>query len=307
MLVRWELQTKTDMRWNEGFIAVDWGTTNRRAWRLDPGGRVVDELSDDKGILAVPKDAFLGAVATLNARLGNVPLLLAGMIGSNRGWLEAPYVPAPAGIADLVGGLRWVDPGRIAIVPGVSFEQGERADVMRGEEVQILGAAAAGLVRPDAVVCHPGTHNKWIRLERGRITAFRTVMTGELFNLLKAHSILSDLLAEPAQPGPAFAAGVRHGLDEDDLTAELFSVRARALLGKVEAGDSASYLSGLLIGADLRVGLRLAPEGNIVVMGRSDLTELFAAALAEAGRTCREIEGDEAFLAGARTLAELIS
>ena len=156
------------------------------------------------------------------------------------------------------------------------------------------------------MVCHPGTHNKWIRLERGRITAFRTVMTGELFNLLKGHSILSDLLAEPAQAGEAFSAGVRHGLEEDDLTAELFSVRARALLGKTEAGDSASYLSGLLIGADLRVGLGLASAGEIVVMGRPDLTGLFAAALAEAGRTCREIEGDDAFLAGARTLAELL-
>src|ERR671921_525144 len=126
-----------DGMWNEGFIAVDWGTTNRRAWRLDPGGRVVDEMADDQGILAVPKGAFPGAVATLTARLGELPLLLAGMIGSNRGWLEASYVPAPAALSDLVAGLRWVEPGRIAIVPGVSFEDHDRADVMRGEEVQI--------------------------------------------------------------------------------------------------------------------------------------------------------------------------
>ena len=297
---------KDGMRWSEGFIAVDWGTTNRRAWRLDGAGSVLDEMADDKGILAVPRDSFLGAVATLHSRLGNLPLLLAGMIGSNRGWLEAPYVPAPAGIGDLVDGLRWVDPGRIAIVPGVSLDSGNHADVMRGEEVQILGAAAAGLVAPDAIVCHPGTHNKWIRLARGRIAAFRTVMTGEIFNLLKSHSILSDLLAGPARPGPALAAGVRHGLEQDDITAELFSVRARVLLGKAEADDAASFVSGLLIGADLRVGLDLAQQGEIVVMGRPDLTGLFAAALAEVGRSCREIEGDEAFLAGARTLAELI-
>jgi 2-dehydro-3-deoxygalactonokinase len=294
------------MRWAEGFIAVDWGTTNRRAWRLDSGGHAVDETADDMGILAVPRDAFLGAVATLHARFGNLPMLLAGMIGSNRGWLEAPYVPAPAGIADLVDGLRWVDPGRIAIVPGVSLDNGDRADVMRGEETQVLGAAAAGLIAPDSVVCHPGTHNKWIRLERGRIAEFRTVMTGELFNLLKSNSILSDLLAEPAQPGPAFAAGIRYGLNEDDLNAELFSVRARVLLGKADPADAASYVSGLLIGADLRIGLAMADEARIMVMGRPDLTRLFAAALAETGRSCREIEGEEAFLAGARTLAELI-
>ena len=295
------------MRWAEGFIAVDWGTTNRRAWRLDAGGRVVDEMADGQGILAVPKGAFPGAVAMLTARLGDLPLLLAGMIGSNRGWLEAPYVAAPAGLGDLAAGLRWVERGHIAIVPGVSFDAGGRADVMRGEEVQILGAAAAGLVAPDATICHPGTHNKWIRLERGRIAAFRTVMTGELFNLLKAHSILSDLLARPAEPGAAFAAGVRHGLAQVDLTAELFSVRARVLLGKADAEAASSYVSGLLIGADLRVGLGLAGDGEIVVMGRPDLTGLFAAALNEAKRTCREVEGEEAFLAGARRLAELIA
>ena len=294
------------MRWAEGFIAVDWGTTNRRAWRLDAGGRVADEMADDQGILAIPTGAFPGAVATLTARLGDLPLLLAGMIGSNRGWLEAPYVPAPAALPDLVAGLRWIEPRRIAIVPGVSFEREERADVMRGEEVQILGAAAAGLVGPDATVCHPGTHNKWIRLEGRRIAAFRTVMTGELFNLLKAHSILSDLLDEPAKPNDAFAAGVRHGLGEDDLTAELFSVRARVLLGKSDPAQASSYVSGLLIGGDLRVGLGLAGGGEIVVMGRPDLTGLFAAALAEAGCTGREVEGEEAFLAGARRLAELI-
>jgi len=216
-------------------------------------------------------------------------------------------VPAPAALSDIVAGLRWVEPGRIAIVPGVSFESQERADVMRGEEVQILGAAAAGLVAPDATVCHPGTHNKWIRLEGRRIAAFRTVMTGELFNLLKSHSILSDLLAEPAEPGEAFTAGVRHGLGEDDLTAELFSVRARVLLGKSDPEQASSYVSGLLIGADLRVGLGLAGGGEIVVMGRPDLTRLFGAALAEAGRGGRQVEGEEAFLAGARRLVELIA
>jgi 2-dehydro-3-deoxygalactonokinase len=293
------------MAWTEGFIAVDWGTTNRRAWRIDRAGGVAEEMADDRGILAVAPGGFLAEVAAVTGRLGNLPLLLAGMIGSNRGWLEAPYVPAPAGLADLAKGLRWVEPNRIAIVPGVSFSEGESADVMRGEEVQILGAAADGLIAPDDVVCHPGTHNKWIRLEQGRIMAFRTVMTGELFNLLKAHSILADLLAAPARPAGAFVAGVRHGLERDDLTAELFSVRARVLLGKADKASSAGYLSGLLIGADLRVGLKLAADKEIILMGRPDLTRLYGAALAEAGRSCREIGGEEAFLAGARRLAEM--
>jgi 2-dehydro-3-deoxygalactonokinase len=294
------------MRWAEGFIAVDWGTTNRRAYRLAADGTRGEEMEDDRGILSVARGGFEAAVAEIQARLGDLPLLMGGMIGSNRGWREAPYVPCPAGLPELAAHLEWIEPDRIAIVPGVSFTAGDAADVMRGEEVQILGAYAEAIIGPDVVVCHPGTHNKWIRLEDGRITAFRTVMTGEMFNLLREHSILADLLAGPAEPGPAFEAGVHRGLERDDLTAELFSVRARVLLGKAAREDAASYTSGLLIGADLRSGLAFAGEREIVVMARPDLARLFATALAVTGRTAREIDGETAFVCGARHLAELI-
>jgi 2-dehydro-3-deoxygalactonokinase len=296
------------MRWAEGFIAVDWGTTNRRAYRVAAEGALADEMEDDRGILAVGKGGFEAAVTQIRERLGYLPLLMGGMVGSNRGWVEAPYAPCPAGLPELAQRLQWVEPGRIAIVPGVAWDSGDAADVMRGEEVQILGAFGEGLIAADSIVCHPGTHNKWIRVEDGRITSFRTVMTGELFSLLKAHSILSDLLAGPADTGPAFEAGVRRGLACDDLTAELFSVRARVLLGKAAREEAASYVSGLLIGTDLRIGLRFAGdgEGEIVVMARPELSRLFAAGLAVAGRSARELDGETAFLAGARHIAELL-
>jgi 2-dehydro-3-deoxygalactonokinase len=231
---------------------------------------------------------------------------MAGMVGSNRGWIEAPYVSCPAGLPELAANLKWVVHERIAIVPGVAYDSGDAADVMRGEEMQILGAYAEGMVPADALICHPGTHNKWIRLEDGRIASFRTVMTGELFNLLREHSILADLLGGEAAPDEAFERGVRRGLESDELTAELFSVRARVLLDKARREHAASFTSGLLIGSDLRTGLRVAPEGEVVVMGRPELTSLFAAALRIAGRTAREVDGEEAFLAGVRHLAELI-
>lgn len=294
------------MRWVEGFIAVDWGSTNRRGYRIGANGRMTDEMEDDQGILAVGRGDFEHAVAQLRERLGDLPLLMAGMIGSNRGWVEAPYLPCPAGLPELAGRLQWVEAERVAIVPGVCFMDGEAADVMRGEEVQLLGAVADGMIPGDALVCHPGTHNKWARIADDRITGFRTIMTGELFNLLREHSILADLLARPAHGDEAFERGVRHGLTNDDLTAELFSVRARVLLGKAERVHAASYTSGLLIGSDLRIGLRSAPPGEMVVMGRPELTALYAAALAVAGRPAREVDGEEAFLAGVKHLAELI-
>jgi len=169
---------------------------------------------------------------------------------------------------------------------------------MRGEEVQLFGAVAAGLVPPTCLVCHPGTHNKWATVEDGRILSFRTVMTGEMFNLLRERSILSDWLGEPVRIGREFLEGSRRGLAGDALTAELFSVRAGVLLGQMDRSHAASFTSGLLIGADIRTGLRGEHERDIVVMGRPELTSLYAAVLAETGRSAREIDGERAFLAG---------
>jgi 2-dehydro-3-deoxygalactonokinase len=293
------------MRWADGFIAADWGTTNRRAYRIDRQGRCEAEFEDRQGVLSVPPGAFPAAVAEIRSRLGELPLLLAGMIGSNRGWVEAPYVSCPAGIDDVVTGLAWPAED-VAIVPGVSLLDGKRADVMRGEEVQLLGAVAAGLMPPDSHVWHPGTHNKWARMAGGRIRDFRTVMTGELFNLLKEHSILSDLLAMPAGGDEAFRMGVREGLGDSDLQAELFAVRARTLLGAAPREAAASYTSGLLIGSDARIGLRDHEGGSVIVMGRPELTALYAAALGEAGVEALELDGEACFVAGIAKIAEHI-
>ena len=293
------------MRWSEGFIAVDWGTTNRRAYVVDSSGKRGAEFEDSKGVLSVASGGFPAAVAEIRERLGDKPLLLAGMVGSNRGWVEAPYVPCPAGIDDLAKAL--VRPSdREAIVPGVSYVGNGRADVMRGEEVQILGAVAAGTVDRDALICHPGTHDKWVLVRGGRIASFRTVMTGELFNLLKEHSILADLLKGKVEPNDAFRAGARHGWANNDLTAELFSIRARVLLGQAKAEDSASYASGILIGNDVRIGLSEPLAAQVVVMGRPDLTHLYAIAIEEAGRTAIELDGEQSFVAGISKIAEVM-
>ena len=293
------------MRWADGFIAVDWGTTNRRAYLVDSAGKCTDEFEDSKGVLSVPPGGFADAVAEIRSRLGDRPMLLAGMVGSNRGWVEAPYARCPAGLKELADQLVWAD-DRSALVPGVAYVGNVRADVMRGEEVQLLGAMRAGMIPLDCLVCHPGTHNKWVRVEDGCIAEFRTVMTGELFNLLKQHSILADLLKEPAELNDAFLAGVRHALENADLSSELFAIRARVLLGEGRREDAAPYASGLLIGSDVRVGLSGSTEPRAIVMGRPELTRLYAAAVREAGREPVELDGEQSFLAGAIRIAELI-
>ena len=289
------------MGWAETFIAVDWGTTNRRAWRIE-GGAIAEEFEDGRGVLSVDKADFPAAVTQVRDRLGDYPMLMAGMIGSNRGWIEAPYAPCPAGLDEVAAALIWAEPGRTAIVPGLS--SADPPDVMRGEEVQILGAVDTGLLPTDAVLCHPGTHNKWVVVSDGRVARFRTVMTGEMFSLLKSHSILSDLLADEMTVYDAFCAGVARGLDGALLTAELFSVRAGVLLGERRPNDATDFTSGLLIGADVAFGLGQAPgDGEVFVMGRPELTALYTAALGIAGRKATEIDGETAFLAGIKAIA----
>ncbi len=286
-----------------GFIAVDWGTTNRRTWAVDADGVVGDEVADDHGILGVAD--FAAEVADLRARGGGLPLLMAGMIGSNRGWREVPYVAAPASLAGIAAAVTWVADD-VAVVPGVSFtEEGTaapRADVMRGEEVQLLGAAALSAADGDGLVCHPGTHTKWAEMESGEIARFRTVMTGDVFAALAHKSILSDLLAAPAPVDAAFLAGVDHGYEATDLTAELFAVRARVVLGKAAAAHAASYISGLLIGSDIRIGLGRLRADVVPVLGEPALTERFAAALTRIGRTAVIRDGDTAFVAGMKAI-----
>jgi 2-dehydro-3-deoxygalactonokinase len=286
---------------SHGFVAVDWGTTNRRAWTIDAAGTASETLTDDKGILSVTD--FPAAVAELRDRTGSRPLLMAGMIGSNRGWREVPYVAAPAGLAEIAAAVTWVEPG-VGIVPGVSFVDGDlRADIMRGEEVALLGACAVADVECDGLVCHPGTHTKWVEMDGGRIARFRTVMTGDVFAALAQKSILSDLLAHPAPVDDAFLAGVDHALANADLTAELFAARARVILGKAEAVHAASYVSGLLIGSDVKIGLGRLRADVVPVLGSPALTGRFAVALARAGRETVERDGDTAFLAGMNAIA----
>lgn len=293
--------------WRNGFVAVDWGSSARRTYVVDAAGRAVRTTEDDKGTLTLPRDHFAAEVASLRTKNGDMPLLLAGMVGSNRGWMEAPYVPCPARLPDIAARLLWADPGRTAIVPGLSLIEGGRGDVMRGEEVQVFGAELLRPERGRTLVCHPGTHTKWIEVEDGAIERFRTVMTGELFALLKAHSILSPMLAGPVTTGPAFRRGVERGFVGGTVTAELFSIRAGVLLELEESQDAPSLASGLLIGCDLRAGLATAPAATeVVVLGRGSLTRLYAAAIEQCGYRTHVMDGATAFIAGMRAIAEKI-
>lgn len=284
-------------------IAIDWGTTNRRAYLIGDDGAVLDTVRDDRGILAVAAGGFPGELAAVRARFGALSVIAAGMIGSTRGWQEAAYVPAPADLADLAAACSTVAGEDMAIVPGVSLRDGTRADVMRGEEVQVLGAIAAGLAPADALFCQPGTHNKWIETAAARIVDFATAMTGELFALLRAHGILAGMLDGPVADGPAFRDGLARGAGARDLTVALFGVRAAVLLAARRPEDAAAFASGILIGAD--VGARAPTGRDVHLLADGALADLYTAAIEVAGGRVVPVDSHAGFVAGIHRIMEL--
>src|ERR1700722_18087646 len=193
-------------------IGVDWGTTGFRAFRIGRNGAVLERRSSPRGIMAVRDGRF---ASTLREEIGpwlaagEDRVLLSGMIGSRQGWKEAPYLPCPAGAAELAGAL--VDIGfdwaRVKLVPGLSgVDEAGVAEVMRGEETQIMGVAP--VLRDGGIACLPGTHSKWARVEGGRIVEFTTHMTGEAFGVLRSHTILGRMRRDGPSDGAPFDAGL---------------------------------------------------------------------------------------------------
>jgi 2-dehydro-3-deoxygalactonokinase len=285
-------------------IAVDWGTSSLRAARIAAAGEVLEERASARGILSVATGGF---PAVLQETCGDwlaTPdslCLISGMAGSRQGWREAPYCPCPAGFAEVARSLAWIEPGRIALVPGLSCEPGGVPDVMRGEEVQIFGALSLLALR-DGVFVLPGTHSKWAEVRDGAVQSFRTCMTGELYGLLRQHSILARTM--PTEDGPldeaAFLRGVRHARDAGSLLAAAFSVRTLALFERLDPAVQPSYLSGLVIGEELRAQGPLPPA--VVLIGNALLVQRYSLAVGALGIGARSL-GAEATWRGLWALA----
>ncbi|MGI9510896.1 MAG: 2-dehydro-3-deoxygalactonokinase, partial [Geminicoccaceae bacterium] len=274
-------------------IGVDWGTSSCRAYLMDVEGRLLDAVSTDKGILHVENGTFAETLETIIGawRRPGLPVILSGMIGSRQGWIEAPYVDTPATFDQIAKVLvRHPGDGDIYIVPGLAQDLPDQApDVMRGEETQIIGTVGEALDRRLLVM--PGTHSKWVLIEGRKIVWFATFMTGELFAVLKDHSILGRLMA--VGDGEPDQGAFERGLDAarnlpGGLLQHLFSARTLGLFERLAEGAIASYLSGLLIGHELEDALsnldtspdRLPP---VTVIGASALASRYVDALGHAG------------------------
>jgi 2-dehydro-3-deoxygalactonokinase len=287
-------------------LACDWGTTNLRAWTLDTSGAVVAGREFPFGVSKLgPGEAQRRFADDVRPGLGadTLPAILCGMVGSNLGWRLAPYADCPVNLADLATHL--VQPSGapdVRIIPGVrSLGFNGQGDVMRGEETQLFGwlAAHPARARGRHLVCHPGTHTKWMVVEDGRLTAFVTAMTGELFAVLCAHSVLrSDI---PPDDLDAFDQGVAAAGDGGGLAARLFTARARVVGLGASADSTSSYLSGLLIGADVAATPGLLGTGafdSLALLGDARLCGLYDRALRARGRVAETFDGETAAVAG---------
>jgi 2-dehydro-3-deoxygalactonokinase len=284
-------------------IALDWGTSSLRAYLLDAAGAILETRQRPWGLRNLPGGGFDAALADIARGWPRCARIASGMVGARGGWREIPYlgVPAdPAQLARSLGEVRAADGERVHLVPGLRDPQGP--DVMRGEETQVLGAIA----RDPALAAHatlllPGTHSKWVDVRAGRIAGFRTAMTGELFALLLKHSILGAGIGPDARAddAAAFLRGVAAARDSGAAGAlsRIFAIRARTLDGSLVADELPSFLSGLLIGEEIR-GMTAAraaeTEAPIALVGNAALCARYRDALQAFGSSATLAADDAA-------------
>lgn len=287
------------------YIAIDWGSTNLRAW-LYQGEQCLESRQSEAGVTRLngkSPEAVLAEV-TQNWRDSATPVVMAGMVGSNVAWKIAPYLPVPVSFSAIGKQLTSVG-DNIWIVPGLCVSRDDNHNVMRGEETQLLGART---LSPSSVYVTPGTHCKWVQADAQHIHDFRTVMTGELHHLLLNHSLLGAGLPEQVPSPEAFAAGLDRGIASPDVLPQLFEVRASHVLGNLPREQVSEFLSGLLIGAEV-ASMRefVGREQAVTIVAGAALTSRYEQAFRAIGREVSTVSGDTAFQAGIRSIAHAVA
>ncbi len=285
-------------------LAVDWGTSSFRLMHVGEGGKVLVQIMSDQGISVIPTDDaldyLLAQVEQLSQSCGDlteIPIVLCGMIGSSIGIQEVAYANCPMDPDVLSDNLTRIENTSKAayIVPGLKNHSAlGLPDVMRGEETQIVGwlSEADDQNLQESTLCLPGTHSKWVHVKSGKAVEFHSVLTGELFAVLKRHSILVNNLQ--TEDKAAFIDGVNTSKSPVSLPHLLFSTRSKMLFGDHDSSSTSSYLSGLLIGSEIGSELSLNPGlKEVHIIGGGNLTELYIEALNCYGLTGHVYDGDK--------------
>ena len=306
---------------DDSFVAIDWGSSNFRAYLVDPDGRVADRVTTAGGVAGLSRDDMADAV---DAAVARDALWCCGMIGSSVGWTEVPYLHCPVDPARIAGRMARVTirSNAVRISPGLACRSADGVpDVMRGEEVLCLGAlrgvdGRSGAERSGArrscdgarLLCLPGTHTKWVAADDGAIASFSTSIVGELYAALAAGTVLRNHLAGAVAATPEFLRGVDLGSAGGGLARLLFAVRSRSVAGELADADAASFASGIAIGSDIGDAIRLRPEraasAPVILVGAPDLCALYEAALHRLGLKTTAMAGEDACIAGFRHIVD---
>jgi len=283
------------------WIAVDWGTSNLRAWAMTREGRVLDQARSDQGMSGLSRDQFEPCLLSLIEPWlgsGSIPVVACGMAGSRQGWSEAPYREVPTTPAGQLHNVICKDP-RITthILPGL--KQLKHTDVMRGEETQITGYLS-GNPEFDGVICLPGTHTKWVRISAGEVVSFQTFMTGEMFDLLSGQSVLRHSVGNVGDwDNNAFETAVSDAISNPSMmAAKLFQLRASDLLEGATPAANRARMSGLLIGLELAASKPYWLGQEVALVGAPKLNDLYATALQAQGLNTKHQTGDDMTLKG---------
>lgn len=307
MGLRLMAKKELDANW----LVIDWGTTNFRAFAMSSQGVVLDKVELSLGILQVKEGEFSRELEkVLSGWLSeykHLPVYMAGMVGSQQGWADVAYVPTPVDLHNLASAayrfeLPWGAPA--TIIPGVSHQSATGVyDVMRGEEVQLFGLVKLTDEDPLVAVL-PGTHSKHAHFENGKLTRYATYMTGELFSVLSKHSILGRSLPEQTSSDDhqALLRGVRDG-QTDQLTNALFLTRTHRLFKSISETEVLEYLSGMLIGNELRA----LNTNHIYLVGSKSLWAHYKLACEELAIRSTYMNGDDCFLAGMAELQQVMN
>lgn len=286
------------------YIAIDWGSTNLRAW-LYQGERCLESRQSEAGVTRLNghSPAAVFSEITRGWLDGATPAVMAGMVGSNVGWQAVPYLPVPVHFSAIGEQLTAVS-DNVWIIPGLSVSRDDNHNVMRGEETQLLGARA---IAPSSVYVMPGTHCKWVQADRQQINDFRTVMTGELHHLLLRHSLVGAGLPEQVSAPDAFNAGLERGLHSPDILPQLFEVRASHVLGSLPRAHVGEFLSGLLIGAEVATLSQRFRDQQVTIVAGETLANRYQQALSAIGRQTSVVSGDNAFQTGIRSIIHAVA
>ena len=296
---------------NISAIAIDWGSSKFRAYLLDNDDQVLATIEADEGV----KKHYTGNYSIILEQLlqpwqqeiiaQQLPIFMAGMVGSNLGWHETPYLPCPLNLEELAAQLyAFVSPWQtpIYIVPGVKVDQQMAVDVMRGEETLLLGAHQ---LLPSTAYCLPGTHNKWAVLKKNQLYSFTTTLTGELYAVLKDYSLLGFDLPKQQDNQQWFIQGVKEISRDSDIIMHLFKVRAKRLLKQLPDTAAMSYLSGLLIGSEINTMQKRMPmhqHAISIVATTETVAARYQTAFQLLDIPTQLVDGEQAFIRGMATL-----